>query len=29
VALRSREGEENDVLVLPTNVFSSWADPQI
>jgi CRP-like cAMP-binding protein len=29
VALKSREDAEDDVLVLPTNVFSSWADPQI
>lgn len=29
VALKSREGAHDDVLVLPTNVFSSWADPQI
>lgn len=29
VALKSREGEHEGVLVLPTNVFSSWADPQI
>ena len=30
VALRQKEAEsEDDILVLPTNVFSSWADPQI
>jgi CRP/FNR family cyclic AMP-dependent transcriptional regulator len=30
VALKSKDGgDEDDVLVLPTNVFSSWADPQI
>lgn len=30
VALKSREDNQvEDVLVLPTNVFSSWADPQI
>lgn len=29
VALRSRDDEEEDVLVLPTNVFSAWADPQV
>ncbi|MBN9308702.1 cyclic nucleotide-binding domain-containing protein [Devosia sp.] len=28
VELKSREAEE-DVLVLPSNVFSSWADPQV
>ncbi|WP_423065333.1 Crp/Fnr family transcriptional regulator [Devosia sp. CN2-171] len=30
VALKSKDGgDDDDVLVLPTNVFSSWADPQI
>ena len=29
VALRSREDEDEDILVLPTNVFSSWGDPQV
>lgn len=31
VALKQRqgEGEDDDVLVLPTNLFASWADPQI
>ena len=30
VALKSNEPKaEDDILVLPTNVFSSWADPQI
>ncbi|MDB5538613.1 MAG: hypothetical protein JWQ89_340 [Devosia sp.] len=29
VALKSRDDEDEDVLVLPTNVFSNWADPQI
>lgn len=29
VALKSRDDEEEDVLVLPTNVFSAWADPQV
>jgi CRP-like cAMP-binding protein len=30
VALKQKEAEsEDDILVLPTNVFSSWADPQI
>lgn len=29
VALKSRDSEDDDVLVLPSNVFSSWADPQI
>lgn len=28
VELKSREAEE-DVLVLPSNVFSSWVDPQV
>ena len=30
VALKQQAGdEEEDVLILPTNVFSSWSDPQI
>ncbi len=30
VALRQKEAEsEEDILVLPTNVLSSWADPQV
>lgn len=29
VTLKSQGDEQDDVLVLPTNVFSSWADPQI
>ena len=30
VAIKSKDGgDDDDVLVLPTNVFSSWADPQI
>ena len=30
VALKSSEPKaEDDILVLPSNVFSSWADPQI
>ena len=30
VALKRQAGdEEEDVLILPTNVFSSWSDPQI
>jgi len=29
VALKSKDGGDDDVLVLPTNVFSNWADPQI
>jgi CRP-like cAMP-binding protein len=30
VALKQKEADaEDDILVLPTNVFSSWADPQI
>ena len=31
VALKQQESEEDnsDILVLPTNVFASWADPQI
>jgi CRP-like cAMP-binding protein len=30
VALKQKEAaSEDDILVLPTNVFSSWADPQI
>lgn len=30
VALKSKPDEDDDdVLVLPTNVFSSWTDPQI
>ncbi|WP_439600610.1 Crp/Fnr family transcriptional regulator [Devosia sp.] len=29
VALKSHADAEHDVLVLPTNVFSSWGDPQI
>ena len=31
VALKQAENDEDnsDILVLPTNVFSTWADPQI
>ena len=31
VALKQQENDEDnsDILVLPTNVFSTWADPQI
>lgn len=29
IALKQQEDEQDDVLVLPSNVFSSWADPQI
>ena len=29
IALKQQEDQEDDVLVLPSNVFSSWADPQI
>ncbi len=29
IALKQQADEEPDVLVLPSNVFSSWADPQI
>ena len=31
VALKQKQGdpEEDEVLVLPTNVFASWSDPQI
>ncbi len=29
VSLRQQDKDEDDILVLPTNVFSSWSDPAI
>ena len=29
VALKQRENEDDDVIVLPSNVFASWSDPQV
>lgn len=29
VSLRQQDREDDDIMVLPTNVFSSWSDPQI
>lgn len=29
VALKQRQSEDDDVIVLPGNVFASWSDPQI
>lgn len=29
VALKQKQSEDDDVIVLPGNVFASWSDPQI
>jgi CRP/FNR family cyclic AMP-dependent transcriptional regulator len=29
VSMRQQGSEDGDIMVLPTNVFSSWSDPQI
>jgi CRP/FNR family transcriptional regulator, cyclic AMP receptor protein len=29
VALKQRDNEDDEVIVLPSNVFASWSDPQV